>query len=82
MARKMGLRLTATIDTTSPSEATRAETPRVSALGLSPLPSARCTAPSGEENYWTVMVPFIPIARCGVQWNGYCPGLMLANEIV
>jgi hypothetical protein len=32
--------------------------------------------------YWTVIVPFIPIARCGVQWNGYWPGFTLANEIV
>jgi hypothetical protein len=21
-------------------------------------------------DYWTVIVPFIPIARCGVQWKG------------
>ena len=32
--------------------------------------------------YWTVIVPFIPIARWGVQWNGYWPGLTFASEIV
>src|SRR4051812_16425419 len=28
------------------------------------------------------MVPFIPIARCGVQWYSYFPGGTLPNEIV
>ena len=29
-----------------------------------------------------MIVPFIPIARWGVQWNGYWPGFTFANEIV
>ena len=32
--------------------------------------------------YWTVMTPFIPIARCGVQWKLYLPGFTFASEIV
>ena len=31
--------------------------------------------------YWTVIVPFMPIARCGVQWNGYAPGFTPPNEM-
>ncbi len=32
--------------------------------------------------YWTVTAPFMFMARCGVQWNSYLPGLMPANETV
>ena len=35
-----------------------------------------------DLSYWTVMVPFMFIARCGVQKNGYAPGLTFAKEIV
>ena len=79
----MGRRLTATTDTESPSAS--AEGGDASRLRPRTLATAGRAAPRAErrgENYWTVMVPFMPIARCGVQWNGYCPGLMLANEIV
>src|SRR5512138_3132705 len=31
--------------------------------------------------YWTVTLPFMPIARCGVQWNSYFPGFTPPNEI-
>ena len=32
--------------------------------------------------YCTVIVPFMFMARCGVQWNGYTPGFTPAKEIV
>src|ERR1700741_4550603 len=28
------------------------------------------------------MTPFMPSARCGVQWKGYCPGLIFPKETV
>lgn len=33
-------------------------------------------------DYCTVTLMIIPIARCGVQFNSYVPGLMPANETV
>src|SRR5882762_7061797 len=35
-----------------------------------------------KSAYWTVMTPFMFNARCGTQWYGYWPGLMLPNETV
>lgn len=32
--------------------------------------------------YWTSMTPFMPIARCGVQWKSYLPGFTLPSERV
>ena len=37
---------------------------------------------AGGRTYWTVIVPFMFIARCGVQWYSYLPGGTFANEIV
>ena len=34
-----------------------------------------------DRSYWTVIVPFMFIARCGVQWNVYLPGLTPPNEM-
>lgn len=44
--------------------------------------SRRASSDATVPDYWTVIVPFIPIARCGVQWYGYDPGLTFANEMV
>ncbi len=35
-----------------------------------------------DFRYWTVIDPFMPIARCGVQWKLYVPTGTFANEIV
>lgn len=45
---------------------------------IAPGPALPCDDPA----YWTVMVPFMFIAMCGVQWYGYWPGGTFANEIV
>lgn len=34
------------------------------------------------RTYWTVILPFMFIARCGVQWKSYEPAGTPANEIV
>ena len=36
----------------------------------------------GVVIYWTVIVPFMPRARCGVQLKAYFPGFTPANETV
>lgn len=46
---------------------------------ISPVPVARAYR---ESVYWTVIVPFMPIAMCGVQLYSYLPGFTFANEIV
>ena len=33
-----------------------------------------------RTDYWTVMVPFMFIATCGVQLNSYLPAGIFANE--
>ena len=35
-----------------------------------------------DPAYWTVIVPFIPIAACGVQSKSYLPAGILAKETV
>ena len=43
----------------------------------------RVFLPNGDRsNYLTVTTPFMFMARCGVQKNGYSPAATPANEIV
>src|SRR4029079_9387926 len=50
--------------------------------GEHPLDAPPFLRAGSRRVYWTVISPFMPSARCGVQWNGYLPALMLAKEIV
>lgn len=45
-------------------------------------PVVHCVLKRSSDPYWTVIEPFMFIARCGVQMYSYLPAATLAKETV